>query len=225
MMKHFHVPDMLSIWILVILIISGCAGGQPRTMDAEPYFHRGNARAEKGRYDQAIAYYTKAIEINPRFFEAYFFRGKTWVERGHLDRAIADYNKALEINPGNENTPYNMYYWRGRAWDRKGHYDRAITDFGKALEIEPHHANAHNVLAWILATSPDAGYRDGVKAVELAQKAVAIQPQYYGFWDTLASAYAEAGNFKDAIATQEKAIALLKKEVRGEKLDFKLVMR
>ena len=109
------------------------------------------------------------------------------------------------------------YYNRGIAYSKKGQYEKAISDYNKAIEINPGDAGPYNDLAWLLATCPDARYRDGVKAVELAQKAVELSPRA-SFLDTLASAYAEVGKFEDAIITQEKAITLLKKEGKTEKL-------
>ena len=50
-----------------------------------------------------------------------------------------------------------------------------------------------NNLAWLLATNPDPTVRDGTQAVKLAS------------W---AAAYAEAGNFKEAIAAAEQGLRL-----------------
>jgi protein O-mannosyl-transferase len=66
-----------------------------------------------------------------------------------------------------------------------------------------------NNLAWIMATCPEANLRDGAEAVRLAQQACELT----GFRrtlmvGTLAAAYAEAGQFVEAVTTAQKACAL-----------------
>ncbi|UCE34111.1 MAG: TIGR04222 domain-containing membrane protein [Deltaproteobacteria bacterium] len=185
------------------------------------HIFKGTSFIIKGDFNQAISHFNKAIELNPEYAIPYIYRGQVYGGRGLYSEAIADYNKALEIDPRAADSPFDTYYWRGRAWMEKGKIDRAIIDYSRALERNPRNANAYNSLAWLLATCSDAKYRDGVRAVELADKAVELAPQYYGFLDTLAAAYAEASLFQDSITTQEKAIALLKKGGRtGEIHEF-----
>jgi len=63
--------------------------------------------------------------------------------------------------------------------------------------------------AWLLATSPDAAVRNGADAVAYAQRAVELskgnEPAILG---TLAAAYAEAGQFSEAVQTARRAAAL-----------------
>jgi hypothetical protein len=60
----------------------------------------------------------------------------------------------------------------------------------------------------VLATSSDASIRDGAKAIDLADVAVALsggrEPR---FLRTLAAAYAESGRFSEALAAARQAAA------------------
>lgn len=69
-------------------------------------------------------------------------------------------------------------------------------------------ANARNAVAWILATSKHDDLRDGARAVIEAEAAVAVA-RSANTLDTLAAAYAEAGRYDEAVATQTLAIAEL----------------
>jgi 4-amino-4-deoxy-L-arabinose transferase-like glycosyltransferase len=62
-------------------------------------------------------------------------------------------------------------------------------------------------LAWLLATYPDSRSRDGTEAVRLAERAcVLTERRVPALLDTLAAAYAEAGDFPRAISTAEEAL-------------------
>jgi tetratricopeptide (TPR) repeat protein len=177
----------------------------------------GIAAANEGNYDKAIRLYTIAIESGElsqeNLSKTYNNRGLAWEKKGNYDKAIADYTKATEIDPR-----YTKAYGnRGVAWEKKGNYDKAIADYTKAIEIDSRYGSAYNSLAWVMATCPEGRYRDGKRAVALAEKSVALEDDVNAL-DTLAAAYAEAGRFQEAIKTQEKAITKLKQEGGTEAL-------
>jgi tetratricopeptide (TPR) repeat protein len=174
---------------------------------ARAYYNRALAWGNKGGLNKAIADYTKAIEIYPDYAKAYYNRGLAWMKKGDDNKAIADFTKVIELNP-----KYAFaYYNRGKTWREKGDYGKAVADYTTAIEINPNLSEIYNDLAWLMATCPEGQYRDGTRAVELAEKAVALIDAA-SILDTLAAAYAEAGRFQDAITTQEKAITKLKQE-------------
>ncbi|QLE87905.1 sel1 repeat family protein [Shewanella sp. Scap07] len=74
-------------------------------------------------------------------------------------------------------------------------------------------------VAWILATCPEAEYRNGTKAVEIAQSLVESNEQDPTNLDNLAAAYAELGDFQLAIQTQQKAIDALKQTAEINRSD------
>ena len=75
--------------------------------------------------------------------------------------------------------------------------------------MSPDDPSSYNNLAWIRATHPDPGLRDGAEAVELAERACELRGEKeVNLLDTLAAAYAEAGRFPEAVATLEEAISL-----------------
>ena len=88
-----------------------------------------------------------------------------------------------------------------------GNYAGAAAQFRQVLQVQPDSVEALNNLAWLLATCPDETVRNGAEAVRCAERASRL-PQEKGMcvMGTLAAAYAEAGRFKEAIATAEKAV-------------------
>jgi tetratricopeptide (TPR) repeat protein len=68
---------------------------------------------------------------------------------------------------------------------------------------------ALNNLAWALAVVPAAALRDGAEALKYARKACEITDWKYSYaLGTLAAAYAETGNFDEAVKWQQKAIEI-----------------
>jgi tetratricopeptide (TPR) repeat protein len=96
----------------------------------------------------------------------------------------------------------------GDALVGRREWKKAIAAYSVTIEGNPNDALAHNNLAWLLATCPEATFRDPVRAVELAKKATALAPQQGIFWNTLGTARYRAGNWKDAIGALEKSLKL-----------------
>ena len=92
---------------------------------------------------------------------------------------------------------------------RQGDFAGAIASYQRALHSHPDSPDLINNLAWLLAACPDASVRNGPEAAALAERACQLTHYRETFFiGTLGAAYAEAGQFDDAIWMAEKACAL-----------------
>nr|NJM04561.1 tetratricopeptide repeat protein [Desulfobacula sp.] len=168
----------------------------------EFYNNRGAAWFRKERPERAIMDYSLALGLNPKSANALRNRGIAWFQKEFYDRAIADYTRALEM----DSTSAELYVSRGLAFYQTGDYGKAVNDFVDAVTLEPENPGALNQLAWMLSVCPDSRYRNGAKALEMAQKAETLSPGPNTL-DTLAAAFAESGDYQKAAEFQETLIA------------------
>jgi len=92
---------------------------------------------------------------------------------------------------------------------QKGRVREAMAYLQKAMAIDSSHPEIANQLAWLLAAGSEANLRDGPRAVKLAKQACQLTDfKQTVFVGTLAAAYAEAGQFEEAISAAQKACAL-----------------
>ncbi|HWR58875.1 MAG TPA: tetratricopeptide repeat protein [Thermodesulfovibrionales bacterium] len=130
------------------------------------YSNRGAAYANRKLYDEAIADYTKAIELNPVYATAYYNRGVAYANKKQFDEAVSDFNKVIELSPGDS----TAYVGRATAYANKDQFDEAISDYSKAIELDPNDSTAyHNrALAYAGKKQPEEAVADLSKAVELS---------------------------------------------------------
>ena len=95
------------------------------------YYNLGLDEYRSRHYDQAVADYTRALQINPNYAGAYYGRGVAYRHLAKYPEAIADYTHALQINP---KFAY-AYYSRATVYYILLDWAHAISDDDSALKI------------------------------------------------------------------------------------------
>ena len=98
------------------------------------------------------------------------------------------------------------YVERGLTLLRQGNHQVALRLLQAAVILKPDDVRALETMAQLLATDPDPAVRNGKEAVDPARCAVELSGgRDAEVLDTLAAAYAEAGQFPDAVRTATTA--------------------
>ena len=167
----------------------------------------GAALMRKDRVAEAITHFRQAIDLEPKYVDPHFNLGAALMQEGDLDGAIAEWSRTLSMEGDDAGT----YTALGNAYLQKHDLRQAIDHYEKAVRADSNSVYALNNLAWVFSTAPDNIFRNGARAIELAKKADQLANAGNSiFARTLAAAYAEAGQFTEAIQNAERALNLAK---------------
>jgi tetratricopeptide (TPR) repeat protein len=115
---------------------------QPPSETAEHLNCVGYGYFTQGKYDLAIPYFKKAIDLNHNYATAFCNIGASYVNLNEYDKSIENYNIALNLDPNNAIT----WNGRGNAYIGKKLYALGIQDLKKAIQLNPNFAFPHFAL-------------------------------------------------------------------------------
>lgn len=183
--------------------------------NAEAWAMRGLWHATNENQVEALQDFDQALRLQPDYADAWHQRGTYRFEvLDEDDKALADFTAAIKACPQFS----DAYNSRGLLKQYRGQLKDALVDYDLALRYNPYAAEALSNRALIRAAGSDAALRDGKLAVVDATRACELTHwQDAEILATLAAAYAESGQFQDAIQTQMKAVRLAP---RDERVDY-----
>jgi tetratricopeptide (TPR) repeat protein len=163
----------------------------------------------RGQRQEAVELWKKVVELDPKDFKSLMQLSQIQLSEQKHAEAVATLARAHELQPDNVEVIAAL----GNEQMLLKNYTEAVKHFKEALRLRPISAAAikasknqtntpiiwANNLAWLLATAPEAELRNGEEAVYWAKQACEATNYKPEFVDTLAAAYAEAGNFDEAV--------------------------
>ena len=156
--------------------------------------------------NEGIGYLQAAVALRPENSHALLNLGREHHFLKRYDEAEACLRKVVKLNPKSAGAHSAL----GRTLSVQGKLDEAIACYRKAIELDPKSAEVHNNLAWLLTTGPEDKFRDPRQAVELAGKAVELDPQQGSSWNTLGVARYRVGDWKQSINALTQSNELMK---------------
>ncbi len=166
-----------------------------------------DALANKGpeQYPLAMEHYRRAIELNPADFVALHHYAGLQQRTGDVGGAIRNYIRSLALNPNQLEACFSL----GRLLVDVGRPSRAVIVLRDGAQRNPQARELIGYLAGLLSTYPDESVRNAGEAVDWAMKLNRLDD--FGnpvSLMTLATAYAGADRFDEAVETIEQAIGL-----------------
>jgi serine/threonine protein kinase/WD40 repeat protein/tetratricopeptide (TPR) repeat protein len=205
--------------------------------DADAHFRLGELEVGGNQPADAYSHLSMALAFRPDLVGAYLLRAEAGYYLKRWDDAVADANGYLKVFPydnfsrvlraaANHGRQHDaeavtdlttliqeypqqarLYRQRATCYAAIGKADLAAADRARADKLAPEDSDELNRQAWLLVTGPKES-RDPVKAIALAQRAVALQPNEPMYRNTLGVAQYRKGDLLPAIESLEKSLAL-----------------
>jgi tetratricopeptide (TPR) repeat protein len=165
------------------------------------HYNLGFLYLDTGKYEDAITHLEKVIAVSSEDTSAYQLLAQALERSQRIEDAMEYYRMTVLIDPTAESA------WLGgvRLLLLNGEYTKALNVLNQAYEKLPNSGLIVHALAKLLAASPDLSIRDGQRALPLAQSVFQADPSS-GHARTVAMAYAETGECKEAVKWQKRAI-------------------
>jgi len=167
--------------------------------NAKRAYNNGNTLYKKGQFDEALAAYDKAINLDSNYSKAFYGKGLTFVKQRKYEEAIEAYKQAIEIDPSYA----RAYSAMGSVYKDMKKYNESVEAYQKAIEIDTKsYATIYN-LALVFNSMKD--YPNAIKYFRMATQ---VKPDYYKAFTLLGETFMNSGDADQAVMALENALAI-----------------
>jgi len=181
-------------YILIFLVLVITASVQAQS--AKQFFKAGEDFAKAGNYTDAIAQFTRAIELDPDYKKAYIHRASAFSLSGKHKNAALDYDRALAF----EEKDVELYYFSGNEWHLFGDNPIALGRLTTAIQMKNNYLEAYRV-RWAVNMAL-LRYEEALQDAKRCLKLKENEEAYYN----LAQVYEKLELYNEAGEAYQKSI-------------------
>ena len=147
--------------------------GSLSAQNAKKYFKTGNDYLEENRFEQAIQYYNRTLQMEPDYKDAYLSRARAFEKLGQIQQAADDYIKATRFFEKET----EVFFHAGRLLYELGDYQLALRYLDKAIDIKNKNLEAVQlkILVYI-------DLNDYYKALRTAKQALDLKTNAFNYY-------------------------------------------
>ena len=166
------------------------------------YYYLGRAQSGLSRNDDAVENFRKSLYEDPLNEIVLFYLTQAEMERENFREASTAIAKALELRPDEK----AFYVIQGLVFDRLGEYNSAIATYEAGIAVNSSNESAQATLlnnySYILSQHDG----DLNKALEMAKKAIAVEPDNSSFLDTIGWVYYKLEDYAKALDYIQRSV-------------------
>ncbi len=200
--------------VITLCVLSFSVQSQEVAGTAEYYYKLGVSSYEKQKYEDAIGYFIKVIELDPVYKGVYESRALAFERLEKYKEAIADWTKCIELKYSIERS----YYCRACDYSWIKSYKEAIADWTTLIplnymtgDVYRNRACDHNTI-----NKKKEAIADWNKSIAAFTKSIQLDPKEPYDFSGRALSYYELGKYREALGDYTKAIQIASLKVKNK---------
>lgn len=166
---------------------------------------RAEILAQSGKPDAAIEVLENLAARQPNLPSVHVALADLQRRQENYAAAVTSYDRAIELTETGSGGNWFLHYARGICHERLKAWDKAEADFRRALELNPDQPQVLNYLGYSLVERQEKLE----EALDMIERAVAIQPDSGYIVDSLGWVLFRLGRYDEAVEHMERAVELM----------------
>jgi len=134
---------LITTCLIFSFILLGSIPVTAQTMDAASYYNQGIDLYNLNKIEDSINSFKKAIELDPKFYQAYYNLAKIQESYKYYNDAISTYEKLVEITPEDYESMYNF----GNLLYKRGYLKKSLTYLDRIPNYSEYYDQAEKLIA------------------------------------------------------------------------------